>query len=833
MKVLIVSNGPVPETESSVVEGGGLRVWALAMGLISNGIEVKIAVPEGFASQDSELVAKYSSMQEVVQIGNEHDAVIYNYASGSNATYLFEGLRPGVMRISDSYVPIHIEVAARDSDDLQLETESFVRDSSYWIKSLQSADAYLVASDEQELYYTGLLAGVRRLTPANYKNVPIIQLPLGCPDNSTPIQRDADNSRLNLLWWGGFYPWFDWTSLIELSERLAIEMPQTTLLVAGARNPFVTHAAFIDPVNEAIAQLAEKSNVEILPWVEYSARKEVFDKADAVLLFNNHSPETKLSWRTRLVDAVEFGVPVISNFGDPFGKLILNKGAGLEVATDPASLAKSIKSNFTPDSLKSMRSNMALLQNELTWTKLAEPLAKLLKSEIDLRTIRGIYEDSSPKQSKEGHRFRFPSIDVKSTKIYVMLYNSPIRYIRWTKNHIKLFGFSSLFKKIGVKFFGEDLETANNASIMKEDIRPMVFVLHQLDRSGAPFVALDIIKDLAESKSRKLSVISGNPVDSTLKQQIMSLDIEVIVMNAAESIIPRLHGCDVFVNSSATARSWISDVLEYLNSDHIAMGYLFVHENEPEIFIDKQISKKILEQQKVNLSVYTPSAGTSQNLSYLHGLGIESAVQPLRVTKAQRLTTSAKTDSIETVLVGPTNDYRKRQLDVLLSVHKAQTNILNSKNPHRPITIKFIGIGNDATGNEIKRLADQLLLPGSFEIYNRLDKNKTLELIAESNVVVSLSSNESFGLYIAEAMTAGAIVLRTNVSGHKEMLKDSINGFTLDGTIEDLAEKLLYISDTTKFSNEEFDNFMKNSMSIIEPYTDVNYITMFESKTDF
>jgi Glycosyltransferase len=124
-------------------------------------------------------------------------------------------------------------------------------------------------------------------------------------------------------------------------------------------------------------------------------------------------------------------------------------------------------------------------------------------------------------------------------------------------------------------------------------------------------------------------------------------------------------------------------------------------------------------------------------------------------------------------------------------------------------------------------------LPGSFEIYNRLDKHKTLELIGESNVVVSLSSNESFGLYIAEAMTAGAIVLRTNVSGHKEMLKDSINGFTLDGTIEDLAEKLLYISDPTKFSNEDLDNFMKNSMIIIEPYTDVNYNTMFESKTDF
>lgn len=833
MKVLIVSNGPVPENASSIVEGGGLRVWALAMGLVAHEIDVKIAVPKGFATANSELVVKYASMQELLQIGNEYDAVIYNYASGSDATYLFEGLRPGVLRISDSYVPIHIEVAARDSDDLQLETDSFIRDSSYWVKSLQAADAYLVASDEQELYYTGLLAGVRRLSPANYKNVPIIKLPLGCPDNSKPIDRTPDDSKLNLLWWGGFYPWFDWTSLIELSDRLAIEMPQTTLMIAGARNPFVTHADFIDPVSDALAQLAVKENVQILPWVEYSARREVFEKADAVLLFNNHSPETKLSWRTRLVDAVEFGVPVISNFGDPFGRLILKAEAGLQVVTEPIPLANSISKELSSESLKSMRTNMAALQAELSWTKLAEPLADLLKSETDIKVIRGSYADVSPKKRKDRFQLSVPSIDYKGTKLYTSLYNSPLRYIRWTKNHIKLFGFSSLTRKIWAKISGKRIENVNIEAVVQESVRRMVFVLHQLDRSGAPFVALDIIEDLVKSKSRTVTVVTGNPVDPSLKQRLNSLDVEVVVLDSSVSVIPLLHGCDVFINSIATSRSWISDVLEYLNSDHIARGYLFVHENEPELFVDQLISKKILEQQKFNLFAFTPSIGASENLNALFGLGIKSNVQPLRVTKTERLTHAAKTDAIDIVLVGPTNDFRKRQLDVLISVHKAQINALGSKSTHRPIRVKFIGIGNDPTGNELKRLAEQLLVPSSYEIFGRLEKKKTLELISESNVVVSLSSNESFGLYIAEAMTAGAIVLRTNVSGHKEMLKDSINGFTLDGTIEDLAEKLLYISDTTKFSNEDLENFMKNSMTIIEPYTDVNYITMFETKTDF
>jgi glycosyltransferase involved in cell wall biosynthesis len=360
-----------------------------------------------------------------------------------------------------------------------------------------------------------------------------------------------------------------------------------------------------------------------------------------------------------------------------------------------------------------------------------------------------------------------------------------------------------------------------------------VFIFHQLDRSGAPLVGIDIVKDVIRAGTREVHFISAIPIDTSLKVVLNGLNVDVVALDNTATIFPFLHGRDVFVNSSAVPEIWLSQVLEYLDSDHKAKGYFFVHENDPETFLDQTVAKKLLDQQSINLSIFTPSSGASNNLNSLHRLGIKSKVQPLLVTKAQRSTTSTKTDSIEIVLVGPTNDFRKRQLDVLIAVHKAQMQMLGSINAHRPIKINFIGIGNDPTGNEVKRLADQLLLPSTYEIYGKLDKCTTLEVIAESNVVVSLSSNESFGLYIAEAMTAGAIVLRTNVSGHKEMLKDSINGFTLDGTIEDLAEKLLYISDTTKFSNEEFDNFMKNSMSIIEPYTDVNYITMFESKTDF
>jgi len=154
-------------------------------------------------------------------------------------------------------------------------------------------------------------------------------------------------------------------------------------------------------------------------------------------------------------------------------------------------------------------------------------------------------------------------------------------------------------------------------------------------------------------------------------------------------------------------------------------------------------------------------------------------------------------------------------------VHLAQ----KSHNPEtdRLITISFIGITDDPVGKELIRLAGLLLNPGSYRIFPKLPHAKVLHEISKCNVVVSLSENESFGLYIAEAMSSGAVVVRTAVSGFEETVREGINGFEIPATIEGLANQLKYISNKDHFSNDEFKAMMEYSKALIEPFIQSQY----------
>jgi glycosyltransferase involved in cell wall biosynthesis len=86
-----------------------------------------------------------------------------------------------------------------------------------------------------------------------------------------------------------------------------------------------------------------------------------------------------------------------------------------------------------------------------------------------------------------------------------------------------------------------------------------------------------------------------------------------------------------------------------------------------------------------------------------------------------------------------------------------------------------------------------------------------------------LSDNESFGLYIAEAMSSGAIVLRTDVGGREETLKDGLNGFVLAGTVEDLEAKLLLLLDRSRTSDLELQAMSQQSSAMAARFVEKGY----------
>jgi glycosyltransferase involved in cell wall biosynthesis len=823
MKVLIVSNGPIPVSPESIIEGGGLRCWGIMQGLLKHGHEAHIAVPSGFFESSSHLSISYSDIGELLNLANSYDCVIYNYASGSNASYLFENLKSNVLKISDSYVPIHVEVAAREASDLETEEQSFAVDSVHWNRSLQAADAYLVTSHSQHLYYSGLLSGLGRVTPSTFRELPIIKLPMGCSDSFVRSQRVSKDEQINILWWGGFYPWFDWKNLGDLAEHLNATAPNIKITIAGAINPFVTHPAFIENVREALLDLRKNSNVEVIPWVEYGDRERVFAKADAVMLFNNLSLETSLSWRTRLVDAVEFGVPVISNCGDPFAELLYENGSLFKVGSDPVEIAKSIQEKLDASLLDQLRQGMSLIQNQLTWQETSRELASFLDSEIHLTPLRNNF-DSLKKIEPRGNVKALGITPINIPALTKLWLSPRLKYFRWSFNYLRTYGFLALLRKVASKVFGLSGKQTRHSS----GLRDIVFLFHQIDRSGAPLIGIDIISEVTELLGRKAIAVTGPKVEMELKSKLVNQGVDVVVLPPEASIIPLLHGRDVFINSVAVPTKWINEAIEYLNSDHLANGTVFVHENDPSIFLDNLLATRIKKQSAVNLQIFVPSIGAKENILNFFDTSNNVTVQNYRVSQAPLFPLAEKSHEVRVILVGYTGDFRKRHLDIVLATHIAQKNA-KPEESYRNIKLILVGVGNDMIGQEVSRMCEELLIPGTFELHSNLKQSEVLSELSRSNVVVSLSDNESFGLYLAEAMSAGAIVLRTPVSGHHEQVVHGTNGFLIHGGIEDLASRILMLSDPETTSDSSFQGMMKYSMNLIDPFTKETYSTVVNS----
>jgi glycosyltransferase involved in cell wall biosynthesis len=826
MKILLVSNGPVPNESNNVVEGGGIRVWHLHNGLTANGLDCDIAVPKWAASEFSPGVISYDSFNHLFLISQDYEAVISNYAMGEIALDLFRKLPEKIIRVADLYVPIHVEVMARNVPAHQMKDEalSFERSRILWEQTLLHSDIYLVTSKEQRTYYYGLLSGLHIVNPENFDEIKMYEVPQAVIHSSSQNleRRKFNPNHLKILWWGAFYPWFDATKIGEIATKLLEIGKSVELQIVGAINPFVTYPHFKELAESQVEKLKNYPNITFIPWVNYSEREAVFRNADAALIFNKIGAENEISWRTRLLDCIEFEIPILTNGGDPFGELIISNGGGFRVAAEPQDVVDLLTSVGFEKSLEVASLGLNAMKTKFNSKTASTELSSFLISEefsatdwSKSRLNRKLnYERNWKEKSTVGFRVRL---------IHAYYYYKRHGFYIFSKHLTKRVLFmidvnviADLFKK---RLFTNIQLPGLNFVKAEGDSKGFVILLHQLDRSGAVLAGIDIFKHLSEFYQGASYIVTPSIDDKTLLYELEDCGYNVILIDRFANIKPFFIQNDLMMNSAAVPQYWMRQVLKKIGSDNKVS--FFLHENEPQEFLNKTVSKSIKSALKGNFRVFVPSIGTARKLTIHEGMGISSTVEKLKVSPAIEKALNYEPNAVDVCIVGSTNDSRKRLLDVLFAVHLAQ----KSHNPatDRLITVSFIGITDDPIGQELTRLAESLLSPGSYRIFPKLPHVEVLNEISKCNVVVSLSKNESFGLYIAEAMSSGAVVVRTAVSGFEETVREGINGFEIPATIEGLVNQLKYISNKDYFSNDEFKVMMENSKSLIKPFIDSQY----------
>lgn len=191
-----------------------------------------------------------------------------------------------------------------------------------------------------------------------------------------------------LLWGGGVWNWLDPLTLIRAVGRLAARRPEVRLFFMGTQPPAgaAMGAGGTEMLEQARA-LAERlgllGRVVIFNegWVPFDERTDYLLEADLAVLAAPEGPENHFACRTRLIDALWAGTPVVCTRDGSVADLIEACEYGVTVRPDdPEALAQAIELALEPGLHQRLRERIAADRDRLSWNACAEPLLRYCRN---------------------------------------------------------------------------------------------------------------------------------------------------------------------------------------------------------------------------------------------------------------------------------------------------------------------------------------------------------------------------------------------------------------------------------------------------------------------
>jgi glycosyltransferase involved in cell wall biosynthesis len=412
-KVVVVSEAG-PPLGNTVAEGGSLRAWGIARTLADLGHEVTYLYRKGYEDRvDNDAIGKnkditfatWSPIDKKDRHIHSADVIIVRQ-SHAEASVLVDQLENKQILVVDCYVPIHVEVSARESENKEQEYKNFIVDDNRWTRILARGDYFLYASDNQKLYLLGLLSGVLLLNPITYRKLELrlIHLPYCFFASDAKNRIDLTNTDASLLWYGGLYSWFDIGLLVPGLLEIKKKYPKFKFILAGAKNPYVSDKSLLDSYNQAMQKLNPiKDFLVEIPHEKYNKRFKTYAKSSAIVYINKEGLENSIAWRTRLVDYILAKKPIITNGGDPLGEDLINEGLAFRIDTKNSN---SLLQQFEKSINLNIDSPYSLLLKKYSWESNVPKLSsiintgsRLLNTKLGYSVSRNVKKSSARSKS--------------------------------------------------------------------------------------------------------------------------------------------------------------------------------------------------------------------------------------------------------------------------------------------------------------------------------------------------------------------------------------------------------------------------------------------------
>jgi glycosyltransferase involved in cell wall biosynthesis len=397
MRVLVVSNDRV----GRAMAGPGIRSFQFAK-YLARAHDVTLAVPY---ETDVELPGV-----EIVIRTDHGDRGFKRWAAGFDAvvaqrlnlrtmTYL---AKKRTRTIYDLYVPFMIEnlgFHAGQVDDrgrrmLEYQLTNLLQES-----ALALGDGFICASDRQRDLWLGALGALGRLDVMRYADDPTLErlvavVPFGLEPEAphatrrvlkgvVPGIRETDTV---LLWGGGIWNWFDPLTLIRAVGRIAETRDDVKLFFLGVRhpNPLIEEMEMARRARELAAELGLTDRCVFFntEWVPYEERQAYLLEADLGVSTHFDNVETRFSFRTRVLDYLWAGLPIVSTRGDVLSELVDARGLGVVVDVgDVDGLVEAIVALADDaDARAAISARIAAVRGELSWPRVVDRLAELVEA---------------------------------------------------------------------------------------------------------------------------------------------------------------------------------------------------------------------------------------------------------------------------------------------------------------------------------------------------------------------------------------------------------------------------------------------------------------------
>ncbi|QYN25154.1 glycosyltransferase [Amycolatopsis sp. DSM 110486] len=301
--------------------------------------------------------------------------------------------------VADVYDPMHLELleqgkgVADDQRALDLAGVTKVLDA-----QLERADFFLCASERQRHFWLGHLAALGRLSPRLYDADPTTQsllavVPFGLspqePVRTGPGLRASlglgESDRV-VLWAGGVYSWFDPLTLIRAMDLLCQNRDDARLVFLGMKHPN-PEVAEMD-IGARTIRLADSLGLTDKhvffneQWVPYGERQNWLLDANCGVTTHYEHVETTFAFRTRVLDYLWAGLPIVTTDGDAFADLVRTERLGVVVpAEDAEALAAALeKSLYDKEFAAGCVERIAEVARRYAWPEALKPLVEFCRN---------------------------------------------------------------------------------------------------------------------------------------------------------------------------------------------------------------------------------------------------------------------------------------------------------------------------------------------------------------------------------------------------------------------------------------------------------------------